>query len=82
MVSGVAAFVRHSTLAALLHADRSINPAPCPPLPELPALRQRLHAGEASVDERAQFATLWQMRVKRILIDHFDDPRLAVIAEA
>lgn len=47
-----------------------------PPPPELPALMQKLLAGEAGADERAEFGKLWQMRVKRILIDHFDDPAL------
>ncbi|KAB2308437.1 hypothetical protein F8A87_12090 [Betaproteobacteria bacterium SCN2] len=72
-------FTRMDTGAAV---NVSYHPENVPPPPELPALMQKLLAGEASADERAQFATLWQMRVKRILIDHFDDPRLAVIAEA
>lgn len=72
-------FTRMDTGAAV---NVSYHPENVPPPPELPALMQKLLAGEASADERAQFATLWQMRVKRILIDHFDDPRLALIAEA
>jgi hypothetical protein len=35
-------------------------------------------AGAANAEERAEFARLWQLRVKRILIDHFDDPELVV----
>ena len=58
------------------------HPEIVPPPPELPALMQKLLAGEASTDERAQFATLWQMRVKRILIDHFDDAELVTFATA
>ncbi len=53
-----------------------------PPPPELPPLMQKLIAGEASADERAAFGKLWQMRVKRILIDHFDDPQLVEINPA
>lgn len=60
----------------------SYHPEIVPPPPELPALMQKLIAGEASVDERTQFGTLWQMRVKRILIDHFDDPQLVTLAAA
>ena len=60
----------------------SYHPEIVPPPPELPALMQKLLAGEASADERAQFATLWQMRVKRILIDHFDDAELVTFATA
>lgn len=37
-------------------------------------------AGAASADERKQFGQLWQERVKRILIDHIDDPRLVVLS--
>ncbi|MEW6131981.1 MAG: hypothetical protein AB1591_02280 [Pseudomonadota bacterium] len=58
------------------------HPEVVPPPPELPPLMQKLLTGEASADERAQFGTLWQMRVKRILIDHFDDPALITLAPA
>lgn len=58
------------------------HPEIVPPPPELPPLMQKLIAGEASADERAQFGTLWQMRVKRILIDHFDDPALVSLTPA
>ena len=55
------------------------HPEVVPPPPELPPLMQKLLSGEASADERAQFGTLWQMRVKRILIDHADDPNLVTV---
>lgn len=42
-----------------------------------PLLRKIL-AGLASPQERSEFATLWQDRVRRILIDHADDPQLIV----
>jgi formylmethanofuran dehydrogenase subunit E len=58
------------------------HPEIVPPPLELPPLMQKLIAGEASADERAQFGTLWQMRVKRILIDHFDDPALVSLTPA
>lgn len=69
-------FTRLDTGAAV---EVSYHPEIVPPPPELPPLMQKLLAGEASADERAQFGTLWQMRVKRILIDHFDDPQLILI---
>jgi formylmethanofuran dehydrogenase subunit E len=69
-------FTRMDTGAAM---TVSYHPEVVPPPPELPALMQKLLSGEASADERAQFGTLWQMRVKRILIDHFDDQELVVI---
>lgn len=52
------------------------HPETVPPPLELPALMQALLADRASPSERAEFGRLWQMRVKHILIDHFDDPAL------
>lgn len=49
-----------------------------PPSPELHALLPKVLAGDASDAQRAEFGRLWQMRVKRILIDHADDPALIV----
>ena len=58
----------------------SYHPEIVPPPPELASLMQKLLAGEASEDERAEFGTLWQMRVKRILIDHFDNSQLVTVS--
>ncbi|MDQ5881555.1 MAG: hypothetical protein QG616_1386 [Pseudomonadota bacterium] len=41
----------------------------------LPALL----SGTATVEEKQLFGELWQDRVRRILIDHHDDPRLVLI---
>lgn len=54
------------------------HPEIVPVPPEQQELMQKLHAGTASESERAAFGRLWQMRVKRILIDHGDDPALVV----
>jgi hypothetical protein len=35
--------------------------------------------GEANAEEAALFAVLWQDRVRRILLDHQDDPNLVVV---
>jgi len=59
-------------VAVTYHPD--VVPAPS----ELQALMAKLLAGSASDTERAAFGRLWQMRVKRILIDHFNDPELIV----
>lgn len=56
----------------------SYHPEVVTPPQGLPELMQKLLAGEASAEERTEFSNLWQMRVKRILIDHFDDPALVV----
>jgi RND family efflux transporter MFP subunit len=38
--------------------------------------------GEASAEEAALFADLWQDRVRRILLDHHDDPNLVAVRRA
>jgi hypothetical protein len=54
--------------------------AEVPADPRLPSLLQRLLAGDDDPDHHQLFASLWQDRVRRILLDHFDDPRLVVLA--
>lgn len=72
-------FTRGDTQAGVTVRYR---PECVPPAPELQALMPRVVAGEASAAERTEFGRLWQMRVKRILIDHFDDPELVQCAAA
>jgi formylmethanofuran dehydrogenase subunit E len=69
-------FVRGDTGAGLAVSYR---PDVVPASPELQTLMPRLLAGEADAEEKAEFGRLWQMRVKRILIDHCDDPELVVL---
>jgi hypothetical protein len=57
-------------------AMATYHPEVVPPSPELQALMPKLLAGAASAADQTEFGRLWQMRVKRILIDHFDDPEL------
>jgi len=54
--------------------------AQVPADPRLPSLLRRQLAGDDDPDSRRLFASLWQDRVRRILLDHFDDPRLVVLA--
>lgn len=44
--------------------------------PEMNPLMQKIMAGVASSEEKKEFGSLWQKRVKEILIDHFDDPNV------
>jgi len=44
-----------------------------PPAAGMPALMQRCIRNEADADERRQFAQMWQQRVQRILLEHWDD---------
>jgi hypothetical protein len=49
-----------------------------PAEPHMGVLLKAILAGSASADEAREFAALWQERVRRILIDHADDPELIV----
>ena len=59
-----------NNLAASLHLEQVA------PDPRTASLLQRLLAGERDPVVAEVFATLWQDRVRRILIDHYDDPLL------
>ncbi|HUX29739.1 MAG TPA: FmdE family protein [Thiobacillus sp.] len=58
------------------HVAVAYHPDVVPAPPELWKLMQKLLADTASAAEATEFGRLWQVRVKRILIDHFDDPAL------
>jgi hypothetical protein len=58
-------------------------PEAVPPSPEIPPLMARVVGGAADANEREHFSQLWQDRVRRILLEHADDPSLMVMrAEA
>ena len=50
--------------------------------PRTGALLRKRVEGVATPQEATEFAALWQERVKRILIDHADDPELIVVTAA
>ncbi|WP_296754129.1 FmdE family protein [Thiobacillus sp.] len=74
--AGNAAEARFSRLDTGARVAVAYHPEAVPAPPELQALMPRMLAGAASGAERAEFGRLWQLRVKRILIDHCDDPAL------
>lgn len=47
--------------------------------PQTPVLMQRCLSGEASPQEVGRFGTMWQDRVRRILLDHGEDKHVFVI---
>ena len=47
--------------------------------PEMPGLMQLCVSGRATAIEQRQFGLLWQERVRRILIEHRDDPEVFVL---
>lgn len=75
-MQGELRFTRADTGAAVVAA---YHPEIVPPDPAMQPLMARLMSGEANADERLEFGRLWQLRVKRILIDHIDDPALITL---
>lgn len=57
------------------------HPERVPPRPDMIALISPVQSGDATAEERRRFGLLWQDRVRRILIDHIDDPNLIALSE-
>jgi hypothetical protein len=74
-IEGELRFTRLDSGASVI---TTYHPGIVPPLPEMQALMPAVLSGTASAAERSEFGRLWQVRVKRLLIDHFDDPALVV----
>jgi hypothetical protein len=55
------------------------HPECVPPSPEMAPLMARVVGGVADTAERVEFGRLWQDRVRRILLEHGDDPELVRI---
>jgi formylmethanofuran dehydrogenase subunit E len=76
--AGVETEIRFGRLDSGARVAVYYHPDQVPASAELQALMPKMIAGSASEAERAEFGRLWQMRVKRILIDDRDDPALVV----
>jgi hypothetical protein len=50
-----------------------------PPSPAMGEAFAKMQGGEATAADRAAFGRLWQERVQRILLEHFDDPALVTV---
>lgn len=69
-------FTRQDTGASV---SASYHPEVVAPAPDMRALLPGVLSGQANAAERTEFGRLWQERVRRILVDHFDDPALVVL---
>lgn len=76
-IGGEMRFERTDNQAATVVA---YHPEIVPPEAAMKELMQLILAGVAGTAEQMEFGRLWQERVKRILIDHIDDPRLVVLS--
>jgi len=72
-VHGTMAFVRTDTGAGV---QATLDSGIVPVDPAMRSLLQRVLSHAATPDEAMRFRSLWQERVRRMLVDHADDPRL------
>lgn len=70
--------IRFTRLDSGARVAVTYHPEIVPTPPGLQRLMSNVLTGAANEAERLEFGRLWQMRVKRILIDHGDDPALVV----
>jgi hypothetical protein len=75
----IAAELRLSRLDTGTAALLDYRPEAVSPAPEMAPLMARVVGGVADAREQAEFARLWQDRVRRILLEHADDPALVVV---
>lgn len=72
-IPGSMAFQRMDTGARVV---AEYQPQIVPPAPEMRPLLQLCMSGQAEPAQWREFGRLWQDRVRRILVDHQDDPAL------
>jgi len=69
-------FVRFSRTDTNQSVDLFYDPSPVPADSKQMGLMKMIMQGTASEKEKKDFAELWQERVKRILVDNFDNPKI------
>jgi hypothetical protein len=77
--AAVPAQVRTSRLDTGAAVRVSVRAELVPGDPRMRDLLPRCVTGTATAEEAAQFRSLWQDRVRRLLIEHGDDPDLVVV---
>lgn len=71
--------IRYTRLDGSGQVDVAADLRPIPADPELSPLMQRCLGGLASTEEQGRFGTLWQERVRRVLLDHGRDPAVFLV---
>lgn len=77
--AGIESDVRFERVDGGGGVDAAFRAEIVPPAPEMRALMPKVLSGGAAPEEQREFGRLWQERVKRILIDHADDPALVIL---
>jgi len=73
--------IRYTRVDTGARVDAAARLAHVPADPAMPALMQRCLTGAASSEEARRFAQLWQDRVRRVLLEHGEDPEVFVIRQ-
>ncbi len=74
--------IRYTRLDTGAAVDAASDLAVVPADPAMPALLQLCIAGRADPEQRRRFADLWQRRVRSLLLEFADDPRVFRIVRA
>ena len=74
--------IRYTRLDTMQAVDALANLQQLPTAQRMPALMARCLSGGASAEQAAEFRSLWQERVRSILLDHWDNPAVFVLTEA
>lgn len=77
--AGIEGEIRFERIDRAAAVETDYHPEQVPPDQSMFPLLQGLLARRADAEDQAAFAALWQDRVKRILIDHFDNPALVTV---
>lgn len=75
---GGIAFRRRDTNVGV---EATLDPSVVPSSPMMPSLLPQAAAGSADVATLDAFRAAWQDRVRRMLVDHAEDPRLVRLAD-
>lgn len=73
--------IRYTRLDTNQKVETAANLQRVPASPRMSQLMASCISNRATPDEAAEFRFLWQDRVRRILMDHRDDPEVFVVAQ-
>jgi hypothetical protein len=71
--------LRFSRLDSGRTVDLACDTGAVPPDPEMPGLLRQCLAGKGDQAMRQRFGRLWQQRVRSLLLEHGDDPRVFTV---
>ena len=79
--AGIEGMIRFERIDRLCAVEADYHPEQVPADGSMSTLLQGLLAQRAKPGDQAAFAAMWQDRVRRILIDHIDDPALVTLTQ-